>query len=62
MFRPVPPDNNRTWAVANCDLAIFNVDNFKLLIDIEQLYGIAEHLNNTHIGYVSGHEYVRRCN
>jgi len=32
-------------------VAVFNRDIFELITDFEMLYGISEHLNNTHIGY-----------
>lgn len=52
-FSLAPPDDNRFWTLSTVDIAIFNRENFNLLIDIEQLHGMSEHMSEDHIGYVS---------
>src|SRR5689334_15599181 len=46
-----PTDNNRTFSVNRVDLRVFNRDIWNLIIDFQQLHGMANELNNTHVGY-----------
>jgi hypothetical protein len=46
-----PTDPNRSFRLLRWEVAVFNREIFKLQVDLDMLYQIADRLSNEHIGY-----------